>query len=659
MLRNRGVAILVADFNARAVGADRINLGLTLHQGGGCGLFQRTLVVVGEAQQLAVFAIDQEAYAGGTLGGIDNQRVVAHGAAERAGCLALVAEVLDAAENAGLGNRHVVGPAFALRAWTVVDQNNLVVLGQVPRLDFGLDFVDVFLGQGSIVVGIVADVVVIERNKEAPRVEEVGQVLLGGQAGHANELQVVLANVQVIGVFERVLAQQLVEARIELLVVAAGVVVDPELQEHAGRSPNVVFEIETVLVEALELVNGHVGARSGVTGIVNCNVRENIVRLLGRAGHFHRALVHVAILVGRTPDRAGIVGELTKNRGQGADVVGRAPPGSVHVEVALHRDAHHAVIEIIAIFESGVNVVGVAGGVNVDFVAGQRLVVAPEEFLVIFQELFVALDAHEGAFAETHVVPCLHDNHRVEAIAGICAGNVLFGVENRFQAPAEVGCVNVGLGVLEEEMENNILADEVIHLEGCALGGVVIVGAGVAGIEGVALSVEEAVELAAFDVDFQVGIVAELAALDGQVASVDGLGGVDRVVHQLMSLLGVDGHNVEAGVEFNALANVVKHPCAGHRGEIERGAILDFAVDHNVENIAGVAENTGRVVNVGISLNAGHNGCGLALGVGFIELNAIFLGVVRVPVIRLAVIAAGFGPVAVFGFQNHLLQGGA
>ncbi len=216
--------------------------------------------------------------------------------------------------------------------------------------------IDVVLREIGGVGSVVADVISILHLKKTPCVEEIGEVFAGRHAHHLREMELVVFSEHRVhlplvarsgSAPERIPAEEFVETRVEALVMARIVIIEPELKPHAGGAPRVVLMKVFTSVETPALHGGIVGTRAVGAAIEESHVGEDIVALLSASGHIHRPLIEMAHLVSRSPEVA--CGKFADDAADSARIVGRAPPCSVHESTLTQRDAEMAVVEILVI----------------------------------------------------------------------------------------------------------------------------------------------------------------------------------------------------------------------------------------------------------------------------------------------------------------------
>ena len=159
--------------------------------------------------------------------------------------------------------------------------------------------VDVGFAYRHGVSSVVLDVEVVERLKESPRREEVGEVFLCHLAHLAYELERA-----VVGVFphrEGVVAQRLEQLRVERCVLLGKVIVEEELVVHAQLAVDAPYEVGSV--HGI-VVHRHCEGRAAGgcdAAVVAYVVREEVVRHLGASLQVDGTLVVVSALVCRAP----------------------------------------------------------------------------------------------------------------------------------------------------------------------------------------------------------------------------------------------------------------------------------------------------------------------------------------------------------------------
>ena len=172
-------------------------------------------------------------------------------------------------------------------------------------------------------------------------------------------------------------------------------------------------------------------------------------------------------------------------------------------------------------------------------------------------------------------------------------------------------------------------------------------------VECVARTVVVAVDISAFDMYFQVIVIAQLVGKLFRILVI----GVYEIVDIKRAAIVAEGHDVETALQADTVRIAVV--VVGHLGvsyepcSPQLGTLFHFALYHDVEYATLVGVDTGGVVHIGVALMAYPFGDFTGNTVRLDELYTELLGIVAVP-LGLFGFLVGFGPVALLHFYCHV-----
>ena len=150
--------------------------------------------------------------------------------------------------------------------------------------------------------------------------------------------------------------------------------------------------------------------------------------------------------------------------------------------------------------------------------------------------------------------------------------------------------------------------------------------------------IEEAVDVTTLDVNLQRLVIRELAVLGELLGNCRTIRivCVDNIVNPHLATIGCKSHPVQTLVQL-CIGRVVVVLCRSIATLVRKpklGTLGDITINHNVDDIAVVCIDTGRVVHITVSVDA-QVACHLTLdAVGLVHLHAELLGILTVPSIR-------------------------
>ena len=113
-------------------------------------------------------------------------------------------------------------------------------------------------------------------------------------------------------------------------------------------------------------------------------------------------------------------------------------------------------------------------------------------------------------------------------------------------------------------------------------------------------------------------IPAALAAAEGMYDIVDAVAGVVRVA----------GYDIQSLLQFHSGIVSARFAMAGVGRKVQRCTVRYLALHHHEEQRLCGGIDTCGIVQVGMCIDAQRLGSGLRLAVGFVELHAVFPGIV-------------------------------
>ena len=449
-------------------------------------------------------------------------------------------------------------------ASAVVYKQHRQILGIIQCLHFR--YGGIYLGLCHVVVGIavVAHKPVLHHTEESMCTEEFRKVVARGQAALLVEMQQAAHTALLILYGHGVLAQHLEEPGIELGVIAQDVIVEEELVVHVGLRPDVVGkEVRTLGIEGAEDVRQRtfrtIVARGALAIVPQHHVGEQVVGNLRQTAHVQRSLVLVSYLVTGSPMCTGTGGEVLNDTAHGVIVIAAMVPTAVHVAGTSHtigQTVHVVVVAIVA----GIDIAGTAHEVNHEGGSGIWRLFG----IGIYGSL--VHHTHQQAFPQHDIVPFVYhilDLHLFVQVFG-------------------QSLVTLGVGIVQGELQGYVLA-QYGHVGLCGtLLDIFPVGIPVGGIQVVAHLVVVSVDMAALDVNLQVGIVGELAhtCILAALVAVEGL---HHVIDAVVRVGRIAGNNIQAALQFNAMFVAAQFAMAGIGREIQRCTILNLTLHHHIE----------------------------------------------------------------------------
>ena len=336
----------------------------------------------------------------------------------------------------------------------------------------------------------------------------------------------------------------------------------------------------------------------------------------------------VSYFVGGAPCGSGLGSYLGHDARCSVDMVSAVVPAAIHV--ARYGTECQSVMVVV------VGIVASLAVVIVSFVVIHLGLVFPGAVPSGIERIhrvghLLAHQAHRHLLYQHDTVPCLHDG--IDALVLGQTGRQLFG-EELGQSPLGP-CIAVFLGdghIVEFKLQHLLAAQDgdVAHVGTLLV--VHPVGIGIGRVQGIAVGIVVAVDVATLDMHLEVIVVAQLAR--------EGLRrGVIRM-HQIVDVQCIaircrEGHQIESLFQAHTVGVAVV--VVGHLAVSvdpagpQLGTLLDLSLHHDIGYLAVVGIESCGIVHIGMGIVAKPTGNFTSYTIRLDELYAELLGIVAIP----------------------------